>query len=349
MGLSAEFFSFAPKKTSNGSVFPDDLNKFVAQQIKLDHWPTAERKWDGSFYIARFLPGGRVTFTSRRVGVSGKPVEKSANLPHLNHLGSNVLEGTMVLGEVIPPGGFRFNQCAGVMNSTAEHAAEWQRQNGYLHYVLFDCLWYNGMDIRQMTLRERQKYLRNVRDYWMEDLHVIESPGGTCVEISQVHQLWDKPKDYTEKLFHKIVKAGGEGLMIKNVDQAYAMGVYKCKKFVDASVVITEFQEGTGKYIGMLGALKISVYDPKTKKYVEIGKASGMDDDLRKEMWNNQKDWLGMVVDCRCQPPDDPEAYDPYTTRLRHPRYKRQRPDMAPTQCTVEKLVDDFRGIQKVH
>lgn len=102
-------------------------------------------------------------------------------------------------------------------------------------------------------------------------------------------------KDNNEiyKLLDEVVDNGGEGLMC-NLDEPYKKGkthaILKVKKKYSSDLKITGFEEGNGKYKGKLGAL---VLDYKGFKL----KASGMSDELRQEIWNNQDKYLGVIAE----------------------------------------------------
>ena len=53
---------------------------------------------------------------------------------------------------------------------------------------------------------------------------------------------------------------------------------------------VIEFQEGTNKYTGTLGAL-VCEY-----KYSTVDVGSGFSDALRDEIWANKEAWLGKII-----------------------------------------------------
>jgi DNA ligase-1 len=93
-------------------------------------------------------------------------------------------------------------------------------------------------------------------------------------------------KEETEK--------GNEGIMIKVANAVYEFkrsdNLLKYKLFNDIDLTCIDMVEGTGKYVGKLGALVVS-YKGNT---VEVG--TGLSDEDREELWNNKKDYIGKVV-----------------------------------------------------
>jgi len=108
-------------------------------------------------------------------------------------------------------------------------------------------------------------------------------------------------KTYEEiKDFHdKFVEQGYEGVMIKDLNAPYKFGrgpeVMKLKVFNDVDLKIKSLLEGSGKYLGKLGAI---VVDHKGTR-VQVG--SGFSDDLREIIWNDQDDFVGRVVEIKYQ------------------------------------------------
>lgn len=96
-------------------------------------------------------------------------------------------------------------------------------------------------------------------------------------------------------LVEPIWKRGGEGVMLNTMSGTYKIkrsrDLLKVKKVESLDLKIVDFEEGTGKYAGMLGAL---VVDYKGRR---VGVGSGLDDLLRSHIWNNKADYLGKTVE----------------------------------------------------
>lgn len=90
------------------------------------------------------------------------------------------------------------------------------------------------------------------------------------------------------------VAHGEEGVMININNAPYEWkrtnNLLKCKLFNDLDLPIVGFEEGTNKYLGMLGALLVSYKG----NIVKVG--SGFTDELRKEIWANKDEWLGLTA-----------------------------------------------------
>lgn len=98
----------------------------------------------------------------------------------------------------------------------------------------------------------------------------------------------------TEILEEETAK-GEEGIMINVYDAAYEFkrtnNLLKVKKFDSVDLRVIGFEEGSGKYSGMLGAF-ICEY-----KGGEVKVGSGLTDDQREEIWNNLTNYENTIIE----------------------------------------------------
>lgn len=292
----------------------------------------AEEKFDGSRYLLYIghdpydeeWKGN--TLLSRRKSVKkerlGMYVDKSANIPHITEHKFKGLEYTVLDGEVTIPGQ-PFYTLNGIMNSLPTEAIRKQMTEGKVVYHVFDILQYRGVDLTGDPLVARREHL----DTFFGKMSLSMGKW-----IKRVESRSERFQEY----FDFIVRAKGEGLIIKDLWAAYGKGWSKMKKAFDTTCVVMGYKEGTGKYKGQMGALQLGVYF--LGGLVEVGFASGMDDSLRLEISNNPNYYLNLVVDVYAQEltPGEPVG------RLRHPTFHRFRNDVSEEDCTYEKLQEDF-------
>lgn len=279
----------------------------------------AEPKLDGGRYMLYMDDDGKVNFFSRR---DFPRIDKAANVPHfaMRYPG---LEGTILDGEILRPNATKLGDTTGIMNSLPAKAIARQKVEGWLRYNVFDILAYKGQDVRTKPLRERRVYLEAAVAE-MANEHVVVVPQYTGEE--------------KQELFDRIVRAGGEGTVLKNLGSSYGVNWVKNKKVADFSVIISGFKPGNGKYAGSLGAVAVSVY--QDGKLVEVGFASGMTDAERDHIWKNQASYLGRVIDVTAQEVTQ-------DGRLRHPRWLRERDDVSPETLTMAKLLEDAANARR--
>ncbi len=102
----------------------------------------------------------------------------------------------------------------------------------------------------------------------------------------------------------RFLAQGFEGAMLKDAQSPYVFkrgrNLLKVKRFRDIDLEVIGFYEGKGKHRGRLGGLIVSNETPDDDGITcKVG--SGFDDALREEIWRDQKEWLGAVVEIQYQ------------------------------------------------
>jgi DNA ligase-1 len=152
-----------------------------------------------------------------------------------------------------------------------------------------------------------------------------------CGNIGVVPQEEVDLNEYAGELLFKeynknAIDSGYEGIMIKDVDAKYeckrSASWLKQKPFIEVSLTVTAFEEGTGRNQGKLGALVCEGTDDGKRIVVNVG--SGFTDSDRDEYWSGKEAMLGQVIEVRAdaitQNQDSEDAYS-----LRFPRFLRFR------------------------
>lgn len=295
---------------------------------KKQYW--AELKYDGiryNWYVGH-CPYDRSpsALLSRRVSDKDNlRVDKWDRVPHITKNYPSLLKGAQFDGEGFVPGK-DFYHTMGIMNSEPAEAIRRQVESGYIHLRLWDVMQFQGDDLRRFSLKERRAVLQQL-------VPLLESP---YVEIAPKWEVTSQ--DEADALFSAKVAEGYEGLIIKDVDAPYGNylghGMAKMKMAYEFSTFVSGFIPGKGKYEGQIGSLCLSVYDGDKER--EVATASGMDDEMRLKISQNPSEYMHRVVDI---------FGEQLTTdvRVRHPTFKRWRDDMSHTECTLEKLHQDFQ------
>jgi len=116
------------------------------------------------------------------------------------------------------------------------------------------------------------------------------------VEILEYKEI--KNEEILEET-QKMIDKGYEGLMLRHPNVSYNNGrsdhLLKVKFFNEIDLTIIGFIEGEGKYKGMLGALDCHNEVINT----EVG--TGFNDEMRKEIWDNQNKYLNKIVSIKYQ------------------------------------------------
>jgi DNA ligase-1 len=123
------------------------------------------------------------------------------------------------------------------------------------------------------------------------------------------------------ELNRRAVAGGYEGVMIKDPDAPYickrSHAWLKAKPFIEVTLTVIGFEEGTGRNIGRLGALICSGIDDGKNIRVNVG--GGYSDDNRSLFWTHRNDILNQLVEIRA---DAVTQNQDGTYSLRFPRFK---------------------------
>jgi len=199
----------------------------------------AQLKYDGVRLIT-IVDNKNVTFKTR----NGKVV----HLPRLQqHIQSKLLKDCVLDGEIIVGGGSMLDRTSvsGLINS-AMHGGRIDESK--LSYILFDRLplyeFYSGVCNEPYSVRYKQ-VSRTVE---------LFNSTITCAQ----HELVKSAIEVNE-MASVLYKAGLEGLILKDPNHYYSYkrsaDWIKIKETKTADLKVYTWQEGTGKYEGMIGAL----------------------------------------------------------------------------------------------
>src|SRR5581483_8537944 len=232
---------FAPAK-SNGFIHFTDLQMFETQD-RLKNY-VFEQKLDGSRYLWH-LNKGKFALTSRRESAAGTGFVNKIEQAYLlktAKIGDPKLYGTVLDGEVMAPGS-NHSALTEIIGSLPDKAIMLQKHFGPLRYFVFDILQLSGVDLRSTPFSERRKalelvvkHLQKANDNWEI---VVATPQFALNNAAAARVA-----------FLRALKAGNEGLMIKEVHAAYGKGMYKWKVYRDGVAIVTGYEEGEGKYRG---------------------------------------------------------------------------------------------------
>jgi len=134
---------------------------------------------------------------------------------------------------------------------------------------VFDILYYNGQPLIDEPFEKRTKLLRKIIKNKKYHLEAAE-------------QLITSSEKEAEKFYKQALKDNQEGVMIKCLKSAYKPGgrvghMLKLKPAEnELDLVIVGGEYGKGKRAGALATFTLACWDEKNKKFVEIGKASGL-------------------------------------------------------------------------
>jgi DNA ligase D-like protein (predicted ligase) len=288
-----------------------------------------ERKFDGERCLA-YRSGERLRLMTRN------KQQVNSTYPELTAaLAAQDCADFIVDGEVVAFAGSRtsfekLQQRLGVRNPGADLRAAVP-----VYFYLFDVLWANGRDVRELPLRERKQLLRRLLSF------------GDPIRYT-THRV-----NNGEAYYGYACANGWEGLVVKRADAQYQPGrskdwlKFKCQ--AGQEFVIGGYTDPKGTRIGF-GALLLGYYDPDGRLAYAGKVGTGFDDATLASLASTLS---GLE---RPQPPFDrgslprsgvhwveprlvgQVAFSEWTRagELRHPRFEGLRRDKAPGSVTRE-------------
>lgn len=292
---------------------PDEARKKLLPAMWTDKNYIAEYKYNGVHYLMH-LGNKSSRFTSRHVSVvTGKFVEKTENFPHLaQHKFSRSLWDTVFDGEITHKD--NVYDVLSVTGASPAVAVAFQKKHGWVNYTIWDILFYRGKNVRKLPWHERHELLE----------YAIEIFNCKYIKIPKVVRR-NKLKYYTD-----ILRAGGEGVVLKHVDHLYGTKSWvKAKRVETYDVVVTGYKpptrltekaDGTvsvSKFyaLGWIGSIEFEERDGNG-----FGSCSGMKDSVREYISNNRARCVGKLFEIKVQ-----EKLP--SGKFQSPRFNRWRPD----------------------
>lgn len=305
---------------------------------------------DPSYAIEEKIDGCHYKMIGHRF-FSTENVEKTDNYPHIRDFFAALkMHNIIIDGEINYPGKTA-QYCVHVTGASPGQAKLFQDTNGYIHFTMFDILRTpKGNWLLRNTYAERRKTLRYFYDTFVKGTEMEE-----YIHISTM--VMDNKREYLQNLLDQ----GLEGGVLKRLDSQYLMGKkpmwqwMKVKQEHDTDLVIMGFDKPTVRYEGK----KLDTHPywkdidgsgeevPVTKYYffnwigsvvlgayvdgvlTKICTASGLGEDIRKDMSANPDNYIGRVARVTFME----LTTDGYP---RHPNFKNMHEGKAATECTWE-------------
>jgi ATP-dependent DNA ligase len=281
-------------KATPVDIVPDDVVRWVQQP-----------KWDGWRIVAGRHAGGCWLQTS-----SGNRV---TSVPYITEALAEWLPiDTVVDGEIVDlAGATQWNRTQSILSAGRTHVPS--KVSPALTFVVFDILHLDGTDVRSRPLTLRLELLEKLGDVG-EAKNVVGD--GRCLRISPWHET-------NPVLAQTWVDAGWEGVVCKRWESRYHAGrsgawvKWKPDKEIEALCTGTYEATPGSKYEGVaVGGITFRVTHEDGRVY--DGRAAGMNDALRRELYEHPERYVGRVVEL---------TYKLITRdgALRHPNFRRWR------------------------
>jgi ATP-dependent DNA ligase len=277
--------------------------------LKSDRFACGEKK-NGIRGFLHIRPEGN-RFTSRnRCANTYLLNELTENVQHFKRLNLKEFEGSIFDGELYLPSEFfrldvftnALEATTALLNCTPEKAMQFQESTDQrIHYHIFDALRANGEDITSLSFRERFQHLN--------DFHSFVTSSGYGENIRFEELIFQDKEEY----FRRIIEAGGEGIVLKDLDAPYFPGArssswLKLKRSNTIDAIIIGYDRGKEwDKKDLIGSVELGVFD-ECGHLRSIGRVSSLSLQKRIDMTELvegiptlKKEYLGTVVECRFQ------------------------------------------------
>ena len=268
-----------------------------------------EIKLDGVRAISILYPSGKVDIFSR----NGKELH---NFDHIKDIlkesikDKNIKAPTVLDGEIISDN---------FQNLMKQIHRKVTIQNSDASLYLFDILPFEDFEkgFYKVSYSRRSEELIEWYNSFIVDKKKIQIIDKKSVDLDNI----DGKELFKQFNKDSIVK-GYEGIMIKDPDSFYeckrSTTWLKSKPFIEISLKVTDFEEGTGRNTGRLGAIIAEGEDEG--KFFKINVGSGFTDEQRLQYWGEKKDLIGQIVEVRAD--SISKGQDGSYWSLRFPRFK---------------------------
>ena len=145
-----------------------------------------------------------------------------------------------------------------------------------------------------------------------------------CIIVTKYDVLnIEDDSDKFKGINNKAIEEGYEGIMVKPINGLYeckrSYGWLKMKPYIELTLTVVDMEEGTGKNVGLLGALVCEGRDEGKDFSVNVG--TGLSDADRKLFWEQKNAVIGQLVEIRADSISLSQTSDDLYS-LRFPRFK---------------------------
>lgn len=244
--------------------------EYFAQLKKDGYWYQFEKQEDKSYLWSRTI--------SKKTGIL---TEKGANVPHIMNALDMLPPGTVIIGEIYYPNKSS-KDVTPIMGSLPDKAIERQKNEyGFLHYYIYDCIYYNNVNLINVGAYNRYKILEAI----VKKFNLTAYP---FIEFASIVE------ENIQEACINALEIGEEGMVLKKKTAHYAPGkrpawdTIKIKKTDTCDAICIGSCEPTKYYNGKL---------PITSNYLVFDENGEIDFDRSKRPDNEAYSWPYWIIE----------------------------------------------------
>ena len=313
-GVSEKTINKVVEKTNEDYIVPTFACQLAHDSAnhegKLTGQKLIEVKLDGVRVITVVWPDGRVLQFSR----NGKELVNFEHIKQELALNASTFTEPMVLDGEVMSSSFQdlMKQVHRKDNVAASDAVLW----------LFDALPLSAFEagVYRVKQRDRSRWLHD----WYDNKLNKAMANVRCLDQATIDLDTEEGQNLFRMYNKSAIENGYEGIMIKDLDASYeckrSTAWLKLKPFIEVSLEVVDFEEGTGRNLGRLGAIICEGEDDGRRIHVNVG--SGFSDTSRDSYWMDRSTIIGHVAEVRA---DAVTQNQDGSYSLRFPRFLRFR------------------------
>ena len=292
-GLSEKTINNVAKKNNFQNFLIPVFSCQLAQDCELH-----KKKLTGKKYLEVKLDGVRavtIIYPSRIIDIFSRNGKELNNFDHLKDEILKYLDFTTLKKPIVLDGEIVSKNFQELMKQIHRKKIS---QNVDASLFLFDILPLENFKkgIYESTLQKRISDLQKIYHSFFVKSEKIKLINSKLVDL----ETYEGKKEFKKFNELSIIK-GFEGIMIKD-----PMSFYECKRstswlkskpFIEISLEVKNYEEGTGRNKGKLGALIAEGKD--NGKFFRLNIGSGFTDLQRQDFWNNKEKLIGQVVEVK--------------------------------------------------
>ena len=313
-GLSEKTINNVAKKNNFNNFLIPVFSCQLAQDCELHR-----KKLTGKKYLEVKLDGVRavtIIYPSRIIDIFSRNGKELNNFDHLKNEILKCLDFTTLNKPIVLDGEIISKNFQELMKQI--HRKNFS-QNEDASLFLFDILPLENFKkgIYESTLQKRISDLQKIYESFFVKSQKIKLINSKLVDLETL-----EGKEEFKKFNELSITKGFEGIMIKD-----PMSFYECKRstswlkskpFIEISLEVKNYEEGTGRNKGKLGALIAEGED--NGKFFKLNIGSGFTDLQRQDFWNSKEKLIGQIVEVRADSISKSQDGDSWS--LRFPRFK---------------------------
>ena len=245
--------------------------------------PVASPKYDGAHFFVTVGSKGVLSYISKRQSVKGHYPDRTNQLPQLADVKLPQYEGNVYSVELIHTGHSKNNKennvsTSGILNSLPERSIQTQKDTGPIRAVMLDVI-----NPALPTYKAKLEHMNEFAKAFGKPNILFPLPTATT-------------KEDIVKMISKTREEGREGVIVTSLTTPEISNKrIKIKHFYTFNLRIVGIEQEydiKGNPKPSMGALRC--VDSTGREVAMVG--TGFSQELRREIWNNQREWIGKLI-----------------------------------------------------